>query len=241
MLKDQSSDFPDETFVFELDNQLSLRRNIEHGKEEYLRLLEYRIRRNPQDLLSHAQRIFQYLEPRFREHLLGALTDLYIALGEHGRAFRARMLATARPHLGDGDYQYFADFLKRGMHPCQARHARHSSLSAGYEVDNFTPGCGYSAQRESAPDPVQEAIRYVGEGRIERAQAVLSEELARNPMNAEAERELLELSRRQESKAAHKGRRLHGARGRLSGKWRMVKNSLGHGHSVVPPVFGGDK
>ena len=241
MLKDQNGRFSDETLVFELGQQVSLRRNIEDGKEQYLRLLEYRIRRNPQDLLCHAQRIFQYLEPDSREPLLGALTDLYIALGEHGRAFRARMLATARPYISDSEYQYFSHFLKRGIHPCQARYSRHSSLTASYERNNLHAGCGDLETGESTADPVQEAIRLAGEGHIERAEAVLTEELERSPMNVAAERALHSLLRRKGNTETRepKGKRLQGARSRLSGKWGLVKDAF---HQPIhPPVFGDGK
>jgi len=156
MLKDPNGNLPADTAVFELDGQLSLHRRVEHGKEHYLRLLEYRIRRNPQDLLRHAQRIFQCLTPESREKLLGALTDLFIALGEHGKAFRARMLAAARPWLGEEEYRYFVPYLERGMRPCQARFTRHSALAAGYEADNVEAGCE-DAPGEGTPSGVGEA------------------------------------------------------------------------------------
>ncbi len=71
-----------------------------HGEDEsFSRHLAHRISRNPTDLTSHVQRIFTARRKGDLDALYGALVDLFITLGEKGKALRCRILNVVKNDL----------------------------------------------------------------------------------------------------------------------------------------------
>ena len=67
--------------------------------EAFAEYLAHRIARFPGDLPSHTQRVLLHLRRRDASALYAALLDLFIALGEKDRPYRAHLLQRAAPLL----------------------------------------------------------------------------------------------------------------------------------------------
>ena len=59
----------------------------------------HRIARSPKDLTAHVRRVFLFQKLNRAGDLANALADLFIALGPHGQALKARLLHTMAPGL----------------------------------------------------------------------------------------------------------------------------------------------
>ncbi len=157
----------------------------------YLRHLEQRIARNPRDLLSHVRRIFVAYSLADAAAIAGALADLFVVLGRHGRPLRHRALRMVAGYLTDEQQRFFESHLDGGLDEGEPMpeipQSRLSKRVTGTTRIVFRPG----AMPPDADDPVWLARESLGKGRFDVAQAVLEGALESDPGNAAVSDELL--------------------------------------------------
>lgn len=86
----------------------------------YLRHLDQRIVRHPRELVSHVRRILLLRELERADSLAGALLDLFIVLGNRGRALRSRLLHMIESRITPEEREFFRAHLDDGVSPTEA-------------------------------------------------------------------------------------------------------------------------
>lgn len=149
----------------------------------------HEVARRPRDLRRHVQRIHHQLDHDGPDGIAGALTDLFMVLGDSGLGLRRMLLTRALPRLDDVAVRWFATRLQRGLSPNEA-------VPAGFRT---VLGCGATATTRllrSAPpaaaddarehaediDGILDAVSdHVVEGRFDAAHRLVTDALARWP------------------------------------------------------------
>lgn len=101
--------------VFSVAGSRQFGLKIDKPAEQVCEFLSYQIKRQPQDLLAHVQRIKLAAQHGLQDYLRGGLTDLFIALGSRGRALRELMLSQVQGQLPEAELVTFKDSLESGM------------------------------------------------------------------------------------------------------------------------------
>ncbi len=83
--------------------------------QRYLIHLEHCIERNPRNLRAHAERVLMHRDRGDAVAVNGALVDLFVVLGENGRALRDRLLESVKDLLADADYSFLRARLENGL------------------------------------------------------------------------------------------------------------------------------
>jgi hypothetical protein len=91
--------------------------------------------RAPRDLSCHTRRIFHAYEQADGETLYGAMLDLFLTLGRHGRTLRAHLLAGVESRLAPGQVASLRRWLDEGKRPPTLAIGAASVLSDGVEGD----------------------------------------------------------------------------------------------------------
>ena len=129
------------------------------------------------DLRSHTQQIFHFLEQKDNKSIYGALVDLFLVLGNKGLALRKRMLISARTLLTDGEF----DSLKQ-------------SLSLGLKSESQSiPVQQSSNDKLEIFSAIDEAKNYMEYGQFEAAVNILQEAILLNPRRLALHHDLLEI------------------------------------------------
>ena len=155
--------------------------------------LMHAIARSPNNLHHHVQRINLYILKQDKEHLYGALLDLFIVLANHGMPLRERMLKAAQPLLHDHDYQSLQKHLEAGLtaKDVVTQH-KNSILSNGISSPHqLITRC--REQDDSFQDPVVEARDHLQYGQIDAAREVLEVSIKSEPERMELYLELLDI------------------------------------------------
>jgi len=97
----------------------------------YTEFLARKIQRNPQDLLSHIQRIYLNHTLANEEAYFGAVVDLFIALGPKGRALKKSILRPTFTLLESDHAKFIREHLRSGIYSTQLIPTRESRLSKG--------------------------------------------------------------------------------------------------------------
>jgi hypothetical protein len=208
--------------AFALASQKGLRLGSQFETRAAWRHLSAMLVRDPRDLRSHAQRIYLALDSEDPELAFGALTDLFIALGEKGLNLRSALLELSRPYLAGEHYFYLQAHLDHGLDPNIALPAPQGSL-----FDRGLAGTLRLLEKqrteamESPRDALAEAVSLLDDGQVDQARTLLEEALVNDPGNAQVEAHLLEIYRRSQNEAAFlKMRERLGRTGaRLSDVW----------------------
>ncbi len=159
----------------------------------YLRHLEQRITRNPRDLLSHVRRLYLADALGDVDAITGALTDLFLVLGQQGRQLRGRLLKLTGDKLAAEQRQFFEKHLEGGLdsnEPIpQFTRSRLSKRVSG--TTNIVSRV--KADTSHSIGPVQLARESISKGHYDVAQAVLEGALESDPGNRDACTALLDL------------------------------------------------
>lgn len=157
--------------------------------------LAHRIARFPGDLPSHTQRILLHLRRRDSSALYAALLDLFFALGEKDRPYRAHLLQRAAPLLAPEHREALQDHLDEGLH-----HTDIVPLSLGAVLARGLIGEGLPVVERWSSEPAASdrdiasaARRLISEGSLPGAQQLLEEALLDDPANDEVAFMLLDL------------------------------------------------
>jgi len=169
---------------------------VPQWREDYLGHLARKIERNPRDLHSHTQRILMNFGSGRKDACYGALIDLFIALGNKGRALKQTLLHQVNELLESQQGQFLKSRLESGISPDeQLLNADFSRLSQGYS------GCrdvviliDEDDQRDHMTAP-QVAQKKLEEGKVNEACRVLEQVLNTDPGDAEICHQLLNIYR----------------------------------------------
>ncbi len=197
----------------------------------YLDYMQRRLRRNPRDLKSHVRRILMLHGQGRNRECFGAMLDLFLVLGEGGKALRRNLVRKVEADLTPSQRVFLNDHLDKGLTasaplPEDAGVLLSNALSGTTNVVVQKKG----EEKSVEEDPLEVARQLIaGEPPDEgTAQALLEGALRQDPGREEVCRELLALYRRNHLKdafrctyAALMGRRLA-----LPRLWRETEEYL---------------
>ncbi len=160
------------------------------------------LRRFPNNLTRHIQRINYESENNNREGLCGAILDLFIILGQNGLPLRTRVLEKTRTLLGEPIYQQLKDSLGDGIDSYQTiLPSCRSSFSSDF--------CGHRhfikktlPNNTNALSDYEQAISLIEYGELEEACTLLEQLVRKDSQNNEAASLLLDIYERQQQEAA---------------------------------------
>ena len=160
---------------------------------DYVRHLEQRIVRRPRDLTSHVRRILMLNELRDADGIAGALADLFLVLGNRGRALKARLVETVEPRLTPEYASFFSEHVDQGLSPADAM----PSLARS-RLSKQVGGTTRIVVTGDSPDSgaIELAKEAAKAGQNEIAQQLLEGLLDLDPGNAEVCDALLDLYER---------------------------------------------
>ncbi|MEN9432932.1 MAG: hypothetical protein RLZZ422_521 [Pseudomonadota bacterium] len=192
---EKSERLPQLALAFRVPEVKSLQFDESYDPLNTWRYFTHHIRRYPQDLRAHTQRVLLALQPVLHTKLCGTLQDLYLALGTAGTTLREDLLELAKPFLSNNDIQYFENWLKNGIDPAQdCAWQEGSILVAGHGVK---PHALLNLQKTvavqeyaSVLDEVYDCLEY---GQVERAQSLLETECLRPNHDPRLDHELLNI------------------------------------------------
>jgi hypothetical protein len=156
------------------------------------RFLSHHIQRYPYDLRAHVQRILLTGQDGLQNRTAGTLLDLFLALGDAGKAFRERMLNECRERLDEKTCALFSGWLDEGVTAQESGWLQGSVLSTGE-----TPPVrkllkqqrsGNESQYTDVLAEVQDHLEY---GQVELARQLLETEILEGRATPELEQELL--------------------------------------------------
>lgn len=161
-----------------------------------LRRLDHDVVRSRAALILHVQRLLLYQQASDAAGVLGALLDLFIALGARGRDLRKRMLERTRALLGAEQAAFFESRLDAGVGELEiVPDAPASRLARGI--------CGRTAlvARTQAGPAAEEdrfalAEQHLHDGHVTEAMEVLEALLQAQPERSDAAQLLLDIYRR---------------------------------------------
>lgn len=185
---------PELPLTFRLGSERQLRIHQEYAPLSAWRFLSHHVRRYPQDLRAHTQRVLLAQQGSLRNCLAGSLQDVFIALESAGVQLRERLFHLVRDDLEEAEQIFFQQWLEAddgaafrgrwhegsllstgdGAEPLQLLHIQQSQESASYS---------------SVMEEVLACLEY---GQIEEAQELLEKEvLIAGNHDAALEQELL--------------------------------------------------
>ena len=159
------------------------------------RFLSHHIRRYPQDLGAHAQRILLAQQEILRSRLAGSLQDLFLALGDAGQLLRERLFHLVKDDLGRSDELFFQQWLQAAGHVEAHQQWREGSvLSTG---QNTVSGKLVMIEREQVAaaysSVMEEVFACLEYGQVDTAQALLEAEVIAGRADEAMDQELVNI------------------------------------------------
>lgn len=182
------------------------------------------VARDPLDLEAQVRRILLARdEPALQPRLMGALIDLFLALGTHGETLRRQLLAGCVDVLEAEDAQYLERSLPSGLQVGQ-------SLPAGANALGDSGAVGTQAlvsqQRVTRDErsTLEEAVELLEHGDLDGARALLEAAVLLDPDDAALATELQMIYRHSRDAAAERAMALQvqARHGRLPAKWQAI-------------------
>jgi hypothetical protein len=162
-------------------------------KQAHLSHLEYRVRRNPHDLLAHVQRFSLYKEQADVQACFDVLVDLFLVLGRRGHPLRERLFSQIEPELSEENRQLLRAHMDSGLQRTDILPAlSRSCLSLGISgaVNLVTPE---HTEGEEDIDMLEFARQRLAKGDYELTQVLLERMLDDDPSDATISLQLLKL------------------------------------------------
>jgi len=170
-----------------------------HWLNEHPGILDFLVAsifRQPQNLITHVQRICLCYQKNLSEHLYGAMVDLFSVLGNHADDFCGRLLDKALPRLAASHAfllnQYLQDkdidvlFRVQNSFAVMGKGLLGTTQLITKLADNSVPA-------EIAHDPLDLARDYIEYSQFQEAEAVLSQAILQTAERKELHVDLLEL------------------------------------------------
>jgi len=190
------------------------------------RRLNLSIKGQPYQFQQHSQRILFALQHKQHQFLLGALQDLFIALGKNGRPLRQRMYSLVVPLIDQHDREYFHEWLANDSDSTLECHRFPGSVlvsqtckhSAG-DADHYSP--------QTTGNLIEQGRHAIDYGRIEIAESILESACGNEKPETSYVEELLSLyaATRQKEKLSVFASKLQKQRFKLSNHWKQVLES----------------
>lgn len=186
---------PDLPLVFRLaaDRQLRIHQNYEPVAA--WRFLSHHIRRYPQDLRAHTQRILLAQQEPLRNRLGGSLQDVFIALGSSGSLLREHLFGLVQSDLSEADQAIFQQWLREPADNGMKQRWREGSvLASGQEaaaarlldMERTQANAEYS-------NVMEEVIACLEYGQIDTARELLETEVLADRADEAMEQELVNI------------------------------------------------
>lgn len=105
---------PELPLAFTLEGEKRLRIQQDYSPLNAWRFLSHQVRRYPQDLRIHTQRVLLTQSEALRERLAGSLQDVFITLGNAGQHYREHLLALVKDDLDQQDQAFFTEWVAQG-------------------------------------------------------------------------------------------------------------------------------
>lgn len=158
--------------------------------------LAHKITRFPDDLRSHTQRIFIFIEQDKRLAVYSSLIDLFLILEEKGAALRTRMLFSAKHILSDQQFEFLQQSLLLGLRgDVTLTTSNQSLLSQGRK--NTRPFVQKNTvNKPQAINVIGQARSYLEYGQIDEARVMLQDAILESPEELEYHQDLLEIFRK---------------------------------------------
>jgi hypothetical protein len=148
------------------------------------------IARDPLDIEAHTRRVLLASRPPLTDRAFGALVDLFLALGDHGRGLRRQLLEQAMPWLDPDDAHFLRTHLDtRLSRGAQLPTQRWSVLDTA--VLGALDMVGLQRRQVAQETPFQQAMSLLEYGDLAGARGMLEVALLEEPDNEEVNRELL--------------------------------------------------
>ncbi len=153
---------------------------------------EYRLKQQPADLNGHLQRIEFFLYRKHSSRLFAALCDLFIVLGDSGRALRQRLCESAKNILDAGQSTFLEQALSQKLdnndnflpRDCLFKNT-HGELLTDFVTDRDN--------RLDSEDILATADSYIENSQFEAALEYMTEYLKQQPDNKALTARLIEL------------------------------------------------
>jgi len=163
--------------------------------------LAHKITRSPSDLLSHIQRILIFIEHKKNEAAYNSLIDLFLVLGDKGRALRTRMLSSAQFLLSETQLSILNQtspldsFLQSDLVDI-SQSLLHSGNNSGIPFI-----VKENDSEESSSTIIDEARSYLEYGQLDEAILALKNAVVIYPNKLELQYDLLEIFQKTHDKA----------------------------------------
>lgn len=182
-------------FVFSLASDRQLRIHHSYDPVGAWRFLSHHIRRYPQDLRAHTQRILLAQREPLRNRLPGSLQDVFLALGNAGSVLKEHLFNLVRDDLGETDRVFFQQWLREAVDNGQDQRWREGSvLSTGQEAASIRlleiERTQDSAQYSNVMEEVVACLEY---GQIDTAKELLEAEMLAGRADEAMEQELVNI------------------------------------------------
>ncbi|WGZ94570.1 MAG: hypothetical protein QJT81_00865 [Candidatus Thiothrix putei] len=186
---------PELPLVFSLASERQLRLHQHPEPLRAWRFLSHHIRRYPQDLRAHTQRILLAQHESLRDRLSGSLQDVFLALGQSGHLLREHLLNLVKDDLSRQDELFFQQWLEAASESETHQQWREGSvLSTGQEaaaVKLLTlERSQETAQYSNVMEEVFACLEY---GQIDTARDLLEAEVLAGNTDESIEQELVNI------------------------------------------------
>jgi len=208
------------------NNQSSSKRNDDPAILDSWRRLNLIVKGQPNQFQQHSQRILFALQHNLHHFLPGALQDLFIALGKHGRPLRERMYSLVVPLIDHNDREYFHEWLAHNDDATLECHRFPGSVlnsqtcqPSSIDTDPYSP-----LTTGSLIEKGRHAIAY---GRVDVTESLLEAACDKKKPETVYVEELMSLyaATRQKEKLSVFADKLQGQRFKLSKHWKQVLES----------------
>jgi len=182
------------------------------------RSISLNLKGQPNNYQLHSKRILFALQSGLNQFLAGSLQDLFIALGPQGKPLRERMFGLVLPLIDQHDREYFNDGCYRALG---------SVLISQTCQQNSSEPDPFAAQQTGTL--IERSRHAIAHGRVEEAQALLTQEILKVKAKPEVNlvEELLSLlaATRQKDALSSFAKTLQQQKFKLSTHWKQVLES----------------
>ena len=186
---------PELPLIFSLASERQLRLHQHHDLLGVWRFLSHHVRRYPQDLRAHTQRILLAQHESLRSRLAGSLQDLFLSLGNAGSLLRERLFNLVKDDLSRQDELFFQQWLETSAELGDHQQWREGSvLSTGQETSVVklltVERWQETAQYSNVMEEVFACLEY---GQIDTARELLEVEVLAGNTDEAMEQELVNI------------------------------------------------
>ncbi len=186
---------PELPLIFSLASERQLRLHQYHDLLGAWRFLSHHVRRYPQDLRAHTQRILLAQHETLRGRLAGSLQDLFLSLGNAGSLLRERLFSLVKDDLSRQDELFFQQWLETSAELGDHQQWREGSvLSTGQETSVVklltVERWQETAQYSNVMEEVFACLEY---GQIDTARELLEVEVLAGNTDEAMEQELVNI------------------------------------------------